>query len=384
MNRYTILNLAALFIVAVSFYFLDNYFQRGSLLKQDWKSAQKEIIVKQDRTDITFILGEDIDRDNPYYKNAADYYRNHPVERTEWITRECRSLKDVQKYLGKYAGEQAWGDINLVAHSNEWRGMGVPVSGESGRTTKEQLTAAIDSEVLRPLDDSVIDHQTQINISACALGKDQQFLEMLAFAFGGNDTETPIVRSSKYFMSYMSWEGNTYKYHTAYYQTSYPTAYRPANIILANELSANYPEDAAYFRDALSRKTPRYPGDSYHNFFNIPVNWIVTFPTVEERPLLETKEEELCFLYEQEELLEVVATHQIPVDKFRWQFKMIDHTFDDGTTEPAILIKGKSSVLCVLQAITKTGTAEPFIPELANDQFYTTVVSNAKVASDLP
>ena len=79
------------------------------------------------RETITFILGEDNDPQNQYYTKAESHYRSHPSQKNEWIVKHCRSLKSVRDYLEQYNNGQPWGRINLVVHSNEWLGLGLPV-----------------------------------------------------------------------------------------------------------------------------------------------------------------------------------------------------------------------------------------------------------------
>lgn len=330
--------------------------------------------IQDKRNSITFILGQDTELDNPYYSQATYYYRNHPSEKDNWLNVECRSLKEVMRFLETHSGHQPWGKINLVVHSNEWRGMGLPIIENGERINTEVLTQALMQGAIKPLSNSIIDHQTEITISGCALGKNHQLLSKLAYAFGGDDDEVPSVKSSKYFITYASDNGHPKKYYTAYFHTNYKTGYRPGDIKLSNALRQEYPNENINFRDALSRKMPRFAGDSYHYTFNIPVNWIVTFSNISERPNLENEEAAYKFLNEQEELLAIVNKLNIPLNKFRWQFKKIDYTFEDGTKEPAILIKGKTSVLCVLKSMTKPNTLEPFIPDSNNETFFTTIV----------
>ncbi len=329
------------------------------------------------RPDITFIMGEDNDPDNPYYTQAENYYRTHPEAKTEWLITHLRSLKEVRDYLTQHA-QGTWGTINLVVHSNEWTGMSVSVLPNGERATAASIYAAIDEGHFEPLPETAIDAQTELLIHACALGKNEELLEAVSLAFGGESAGSPRVRSSKYFIHYNTTEEGTERYLSEYWTTHFRTGYRPHDIRLTQQLEEKYPEAEVYFYDALKRTQPRFAGDSYHYFFNVPVNWVVAFPSKADRPVLETNKAKENFLHHQVELLERLGELNIPLEDFRWQYKYIEHTFGDGTTAPAILIKGKTSVLCILKSLIAPDPDNPDRPlpldPLAEDgQFFTEI-----------
>ncbi len=335
---------------------------------------------KQPRHNITFIMGEDSDPDNPYYKAAENYYRYHPKAKTEWLITHLRSLKEVRDYLEKHAKGQ-WGAINLVVHSNEWTGMGVQVLPDGQRATAQSIHDAIDAGHFPPLPTSVVDTDTDLLVHACALGKNEALLEAISLAFGGEAPGSPMVHSSKYFIHYHSPDGsprNTERYLSEFWYAYFKTGYRPSDNQLVRQLNAKSPEATVKFRDALTRTQPRFPGDSYHYYFNVPVNWTVTFPREADRPKLDTQAAKDTFLHDQTELLDIVNQLDIPLDKFRWQFEKTTYAFADGTTEPAIRIKGKSSVLCVLKSLTKPNPNNPKFPlplqpPVEDGRFYTAI-----------
>lgn len=344
--------------------------------EQDFPSIK--LIQKTDlRSNITFIMGEDKDPENPYYAQAENYYRTHPEDKTEWLITHLRSLKEVRDYLAQHA-QRKWGTINLVVYSNEWTGMSVSVLPKGARATAESIYAAIEEGYFQPLPETAVDSKTELLLHACALGKNEALLEAISLAFGGEMAGSPRVRSSKYFIHYNATEDGTERYLSEYWNTYFKTGYRPHDIRLTKELEEKYSEAEVYFYDALQRTQPRFAGDSYHYFFNVPVNWVVAFPTAADRPILDTDEAKENFLYQQTELLETVGELNIPLEKFRWEYKYIDHTFGDGSTEPAILIKGKTSVLCILKSLIAPNPNNPDRPlplkPLAEDgQFFTEI-----------
>ncbi len=327
------------------------------------------------RSSVTFIMGEDGDADNPYYKEAEAYYRSLPSGHSDIIITEFRSLLEIRDYLENNPPDngQPWGDVNIVVHSNEWKGIGMSLfPGEEERLNSTNLQFALDNEFFLPLEDQFLDGKSQVNIQGCALGKNPEMLEKLSLALGGKK-ETPLVSSSKYFISYMTENGISEKYFTEFMYGFFKTGYRPADFKLAQQLQERYPETQVNFKEALSRKTPRFPGDSYHYFFNIPVEWTVVYEDEKTLPEINGEENILAFISQQKDLVNTVAETDIPLDKFRWQLKKVKVKTGKGQKKNAIRIKGKSSVLCILKSITKDDTTLPFIPDKNDDQFFTII-----------
>ncbi len=337
-----------------------------------------------ERTSITFIMGEDKhDSDNQYYAEAEKYYRNNPNTFHEVLVTSCRSLKEIRDYLEQHPTDDGlpYGKINVIVHSNEWRGVGMSVLPDGDRMNIRNVRAAINDGSLQPLPDEVLDFETEITIYGCGLGKNEKLLSIIAEALGGKDMESPLVRSSKLFIQYASTTDESSRYLTEYWYGFFKTGYRPSNTELAQQLSSRYMDEEVEWMEALDRTEPRFPGDSYHYYFNVPVNWMVTYPDKNEMPQLSTPEEKTKWLNEQTELIAAIAEAQIPMDKFRWMFKKTTYTFDDGTTEPAIKVEGKSSILCILRSMTienydNPNRPLPFEPDVNDERFYTSAKAN--------
>ncbi len=342
---------------------------------------------KKERPSVVFILGEDKDADNQYYGHATAYYQQNKAYDNYWINTSCRSLLEVRNFLAQHADGLAWGNIHLVVHSNEWKGLGVSVFPEGKRANSQSLKTAINEQAFLPLPDSILDRQTEMIFYGCGLGKNKKLMNALSVAFGGVDDQKPVLRSSKLFIQYGKNEtGMMERYLTEFWYGYFPTGNRPHASTLAKQFQQNHPEVVLDFEEALERKQPRFPGDSYHYYFNIPVTWTVTYPTKEERPNLKTKADKEAFLNAQTELMRMVEATKIPKDHFRWQFQKVIYTFEDGTKEPAIQIRGKSSVVCVLRSLIKedqiTETTMPFRPSL-NDSVYFTSIYPDRINSKL-
>ena len=299
------------------------------------------------RESITFILGEDKGKDNRYYDMAEAYYRTNAKTKNDLLITNCRSLAAVMDYLQNHPTDNGrpWNEIRLIVHSNEWRGIGIPIREGGKRLDAKILKEALDDKHLTSLKIKEIDNFTKLIVNACGLGKNEKLVNLLGEVFGNCQ-----VNTSEFFVMYDDINGTPRQYEAEYYYAFFKTGYRPADFQLAAQFKKRYPGVNINWMDALTRKHQRYVGDTYHYFFNIPVNWVVTYPTKEERPVLKNKIDQQNWLLQQKELMAQIEKTKIPWNKFRWQFQAKDYTFADGVTEPAIIVKGKSSVLCVLQS----------------------------------
>lgn len=299
------------------------------------------------RENIIFILGEDQVSGNRYYEIAESYYRTNVDTKNDLLITTCRSLNEILNYLNQHPTDnyQPWGDIRLIVHSNEWRGVGIPIEKGGKRINTNNLKTAIDKKSLTVLSTDIIDKNTVLEWNACGLGRNQKLVDLLGLAFGQCQ-----VKASKYFMMYDNIENITNKYEADCYYAFSKTGRRINEQNVSNQLHQRYPQVDVDWISALKRKNPRYEGDSYHYYFNVPINWVVTYATEEDRPGLHTMTDKLNWLASQDELQKVIDKTNIPKDKFRWQFRYIIHTYKDGSQEPAILVKGKTSVLCILKA----------------------------------
>ncbi len=352
--------------------------QNTSLVRYHEDITYDVEMAAEERESITFIMGEDKSSDNPYYAEAEKYYRMNPTTFYEQLVTTCRSLQEVLDYLETHPTDngEPYGTVNVVVHSNEWKGVGMSIVPNGDRINTSNLRNAIDEGIIHSLSDEVVDFETEIMIYGCGLGNNEELLDLFAEAFGGNDIERPVVRSSKLFIQYASTTDESRRYLAENWYGFFKTGYRPSDSELAQQLEVRYEEEEVEWLEALSRTEPRFAGDSYHYYFNVPVNWMVTYGSEIEMPKINTAQEQEAWLNNQTELKEALAATNIPMDKFRWTFKKTSHTFEDGTTEPGIYVSGKSSILCVLRAMTIENYDHPerplpFEPELTDERFYT-------------
>lgn len=326
--------------------------------------------ITDSRESITFIMGEDVEANNQYYTQAYNYYTTSEHDRTEYIVTHCRSLLEVKEYLEQYPpfDGQPWGRVNMVVHSNEWSDLGVSVIPEGPRASVVSIEEALSSGALIPTSDSILDQHSELMIYGCGLGRNVDLLQSLSLAFGGDGPENDrlTVRSSRYFIFYESttFEGinlGTTRYMAAFYYARHKSFHTPKPHRLVRQLEQSYPTAKLDWEDALTRTEPRFPGDSYHYTFRVPLVWYVTYPDKGSRPVFETKEEQHSYVKAQQELMEIMENYGFDFNEFRWTVRQAYFEHEDGSKEPAIKIIGQCTIYCILQPITQQ---DPNYPEL--------------------
>lgn len=311
------------------------------------------------RESITFILNEDKNGHNGYYTAAANYYRVHPEERTDYVITHLRTLVEVRDWLeqDKPMNGQPWGRVNLVVHANEWIGLASPIVPGGMRATRSRLETAAASGQFVPLADSILDAETELVIHGCGLGRNMEMLSALAHAFGGKDAQRPVTSSSRFFLHYAGdFAGgrmqNPERYLVKPHYTFYKTGNRPSNARLASTLAEKYPKTGIDWKQALQKEAPRFAGDAYHESFKVPILWTVAYPDKASRPDISTDSLKQAWMDEQEDLQKQIEEIGIPESEFDWTVQRVIHTFPDGSRRPAIRAVGLCTVLTVLQAVT--------------------------------
>jgi len=294
------------------------------------------------RPNITFILGEDED-DNQYYDLAKQYYLTNKNYQNYIYVDSCRSLLAVRNCLENYLpeGATAWGNINIVVHSNQWTGLSVPVTEGGERTTLETLYDSMQETTFEPLPDTILDNLSQMDFKACGLGANKDLLYALQIAFGGFDRLQPQVKSSEDFIYYGADEqqqvqSKSFKPYYAFYKT----AFKPADLHLQKQLKQRYPDTKIDWMTAMNNKQARWDGDVFYCKFNVPIEWYVL---LDKDVDLDSKAAQLAFVKTQSDLIAKLNEFNIPIEKFRWTLKT---ETKDG--QRYVKIKGKSTVLCIL------------------------------------
>ncbi|MCP3932712.1 MAG: hypothetical protein GY705_26880 [Bacteroidetes bacterium] len=324
---------------------------------------------------ITFIAGED-EGDNPYYKNAEQYFRSNYTGDFHLLDTECRSLEEIIKRLNTAPkNNKPWKRINIVTHSNDWRGLSLTLRPQEERITVASLTNAFSNDQLPPLGKNIIDEKTEIVFHSCGLGKNEPLLCALRDVFSGNPGKhIPVLRSTLLFNQFGTEQGKAAHSLANYWYAFYPTGYFSGETRISQQLQERYPDAGVNWRKALQHENPRFLEDPYFHRFNIPVEWVVTYANKEERPHLKDKQQIKQWVQEQAELMEVLKQYEIPIEQFRWRVKNTEYQWEDGTKEPAIHLYGKSTVVCILKTLTQPENPyKKWMPEVTDQRFFTSI-----------
>ena len=165
----------------------------------------------KDRKSITFILGKDKNQDNLYYASATTVFEHNPTYKTDLIITDLSTIAEVKNYLEKHKSNVPWGIINIITHSSPWSGLSIKLESSDRQTLDVfALNNKVKSSQFKPLNNSIIDNQSELRIFGCGLGKHQQLLSLLSVYFGGNDTNRPVVKSPVDYI-YVSMQGKQIK-----------------------------------------------------------------------------------------------------------------------------------------------------------------------------
>jgi hypothetical protein len=332
------------------------------------------------RESITFILGEDHGKSNPYYREATDYYRLNRESRTEYMVTNCRSLIEVRDWLYNHPPQnrRPWGLINLVSHGSQWLGINIPVVPGSKIVNNERLMKFIRNGSFKPLPDSLIDRETEIFIHGCGVGNNKALLKAIALAFGGKEIR-PLVRASKLFEFYTSTKNNgrpitCQRFLANAWFVFYKTGQQPDNSKIISDLKKIYPHERINWEDALKRNYPRWPGDLYHHTFEIPLTCVLKYNKHDSLPDLSTEDKKLKWLTNQPEISDFIKMVNIPANRFNWLITNISYLNEKKEKQPAIWVKGNCTILCLLKPLVIESTLRDnlVLPTLhsVEDTFY--------------
>ncbi len=330
-----------------------------SLCQQDYGIDKTEAQDITERLSITFILGDDRENDNPYYAEAANYYKHSRTGSTEYVVTTCRSLLEVREHLtGNIpANGKPWGIINLVSHGNQWLGLSVRVAPDEKRATTERMLQFIDNGTFNALPSAVIDTLSEIHILGCGVGNNEELMDAVAQVFRCEYGQPKAIASRLFeYYSSIKYKGsviNTNKYEARAWTVDYKMGYRPVNNVISKWLGAKYPESNIAWNDALSREQPRWDGDIYHYTFEVPVKWVIKYPHKDSLPDVSTNAKKLAWIAGQKQITNDLEKIEIQPEKFNWWFRTVNVRNDDGTLSPAVWVKGYCTILCVIQPLTE-------------------------------
>lgn len=284
-------------------------------------------------TSVVFIAGFD-EGTNTYYTNAKKHFQNQDI----LLVENLFSINDIIQWLNKNANTQnTYNEIHIVSHSNPWLGMSLKTSESGKRITLKSLQNAKQTHEITPLKNGIT-NTTKIIFHSCGLGENTALLKELKHSF--STTETPKVYASTFFNVF----GGKYANHylAKPYYGFYPTAESPGPLQLSKEFKNTYPNTPINWFTALKTRQETNIGSVYSYKFNIPVDWEFTFNDTLQIPKLKNRNNIMDWVVESPEMAEILYNLNIPIEKYRWRSKVQGNK---------LIIKGKTTVLCVLEPI---------------------------------
>lgn len=147
---------------------------------------------------ITFIVGKDVNPNNPFYGMADSFFRNHPTYKTEYIVHSATSIEEIIKFLDDNPPHEKkhWENVNIVSHSSEY-GLDMPLTKGGDR-----LTTKIWQEFNRKQHSGLppyirhLNKQSLITFWGCSFGRQKNQIQNLSKLFSSIDGPTKI-RSPK-------------------------------------------------------------------------------------------------------------------------------------------------------------------------------------------
>ena len=323
----------------------------GNITKKK-ESANK--INLNSRKPIVFIAGYD-KGNSKFYDSARTYFK----EKNYQIINEEYSLEEIITWMNNNANENPYGDVHIVNYSNPFKGMNLETVVNGDKVTTESLQKSISKKTLPNLK-KVINTNTKIVFHSNSLGKNTELLKNLKQVFSTD--QIPQIIASPF---YNVFDGEFSNHYLAQpYYVFYPTANSPGKVDLSKEIAKKYPTEREIdWFSALTNERERYIGEPYTKQFSVPVKLEVDYlHSDNEIPTFLMQEELMDFIANDEDLMKKMNKLNISVDKFRWTYKIKDSK---------LIIKGKTSVLCVLKPLTKPyGNLEHIKPDTNNKRLY--------------
>lgn len=316
--------------------------------------AEQVTIAPVYREPLVFITGVDTEK-TTYYISAKNYFEEKQFE----VVTEAYSLQEIILWLNNNYDNRVYSDIHIVSKNNPWKGMDLETSINGKNITTENLLAALGKGSLTKLNDGITS-ETNIVFHASGLSNNKVLTKVFKNVFSTD--LSPSIICSEYHTIF----GGEFSPHflAKPYYGFYPTSKSPGRVDLSKEFAKNYPNEKGIdWYAALHNKSERFIGDAYTFQYNLPVKFEFSYDGEEEVPYFENTQEIIAWILENEELTEQMKSYDIPLEKFRWNSK---------TSKDKLVIKGITTVLCVLKPLTKPyGDLEHMTPEIDNLRLYT-------------
>lgn len=274
------------------------------------------------RESITFILGVDEDPSFPMYQMAEAHFSQDPSDRTDHLVCAAHSFSEARNYLAEHppVNGRPWGLVNLVIHGSGSGQMDVPLFAGESPATVEKLENAARKISFAPLPDELLDETSEIRMHGCALGMQPGLPSAVSRILGGSDPRRPLVRASRWYTCYREHPGapgSVERFLSEGWTTTYPPGKRPSGPVLIQRLKRQC--TSLNIEDALSRRTPRFPGDTFSEESPVRVRWTLVFGRGDELPVMDDSGRFRIWLASQGGLQRYLRSCGMNFDQFRWR-----------------------------------------------------------------
>lgn len=287
---------------------------------------------------VVFIAGFDED-DNTYYSNAKRYFENKNMD----VIDSLYSISEIINWLDENASSKTYDEINIVSHSNAWRGMALKTNPSGERITLESIEKSETSPSTSKIINGITS-ETKIIFHSCGLGDNEPLLNALKASFTttlpDGKKEVPTIYASPYFNLFSD---KYAPHHLAKpYYVFYPTAHSKGVLALSKEIKQKYPDVKLDWFNILKTRNETTVGTPYTYKFNIPVDWQFKFNSAAEIPNFKNKDDIMDWVASNQNIAFLLYKLGIPLEKFRWNTEVSGNI---------LTIKAKTTVVCVLQPI---------------------------------
>ncbi|KAB8154183.1 hypothetical protein EZY14_007030 [Kordia sp. TARA_039_SRF] len=302
---------------------------------------------------VVFIAGYDKD-ESTYYKDAKAHFEAQEYT----IVDDAFSLQEIISWLNKNHDGKDFEEIHIVNKGNSKKGLSLETTIHGELLSQEALLNCLKEDKLPKLE-NVLSADSKLVFHTSELGKNKQLLQILRQTFTAN--HQPKVFATPHATVF---NGNFQKHYLAkVFYGYYPTAQSPGNVDLSKQFIRKYPLEDIHWLDAIRTKEEGEPGEAFSYKFNIPVRWEIQFPDDEDVPKLSNANEIMDWIDANEEYSKRIKDMGIDVEKFRWRAY---------TSGQKVIIKGKTTVVCVLQPMMQRNNPLSYVrTEFENQRYYT-------------
>ena len=310
----------------------------------------------EDREGVIFILGRDENASSPMFRQAENYCRTSTEGGGDPVVPDLRSLSEVRDYLAEHAPKNGkpWGLIQFVVHGNGGGQLALPLVPGGEFFMVRSLASAVSRGTFRALPDALLDSRSEVRIHGCALGRNGELLRALSRALGGADPERPLVRASRYFTCYQApehKETTPTRFLSEAWRFAYPAGHTPSLETINTRIQEEHPGLKLDVADALTRTSPRFPGDTFSCRAPATFHWTLVFRRPEDCPVLTDPVRLRCWLGEQIVFPQRLEEADLTMDQMDWSARRVTRSLD-GRERPAIRVDGTGEVLYILRALT--------------------------------